>query len=56
MNFVYLDVIRIKIYDRDYVIKKAVCVIFYIDFSYPTYLYTNMIIAIDLLIHVSCST
>ena len=53
MTSVCLDVIRIKIYHIDYVIEKVERPTFGIEFSHLTYLYTNMIISIELLIHVS---
>ena len=54
--FVYLDVIRIKIFVIDYAMKNTVRTIFDIDFSYPAHFYTNLIISMELLIHVSYNT
>ena len=56
MIFVYLDVIRIKIFDIDYVIEKVVRTSLYIGFSYFTQLSTNLIISRELQIHASYNT
>ena len=45
MTIRHLNVIEIKIFDIDHVNKKAVRMIFYVDFFYPLHLYTNMIIS-----------
>ena len=44
---VYLDVIQIKVFDIDYVIKKVVLKIFCIDLSYFNHVYTNLIIGME---------
>ena len=56
MIFVYLDVIRIKIFDIDYVIEKVARTSLYIGFSYFTQLSTNLIISRELQIHTSYNT
>ena len=54
--FVCLDVIWITIFDTDCVIEKLVFTVFDISFSYPTHVYTNMIISMELIIHTSHNT
>ena len=51
--FVCLDVSQIQIFDTDYVNKKGEHTFFDIDFSYLDHLYTNMIIGMELFIHLS---
>ena len=53
---VSLDVTRITIFNIDHIIEKLAHKIFYIDFSFSAHLYTNIIIRMELLIHVSHNT